>query len=92
MESVHKLPAFPVKPELLHINLDQRSKGKPGGVCEAQQSVDPLEQVINREGLYGGALCILTPAKNLSQHCTLRYDAGCPGDAPLRFGSEVCLS
>ena len=57
-----------------------------------RQMVDPLEPAMNRGGLCGGALCMFDSGKNLSQHCTLRYDASCPGDAPLCLKcSEVCI-
>lgn len=74
-----------LKLEQLHFELDHRSKGKLGAICMKEQTVDPLERAKNRGGLCGGALCMFDSGKNLSQHCTLRYDAGCPGDAPLRL-------
>jgi hypothetical protein len=71
-----------LKLELKHIDLDHRSKVNLGVICIKRQMVDVLEQAKNRGGLCGGALCMFDSGKNLSQHCTLRYDAGCPGDAP----------
>ena len=34
---------------------------------------------------------MIDSSKNLSQHCTLRYDASCPGDAPLRLNAVKCV-
>ena len=75
-----------------HINLDHPARDNSGAICIEQQLVDRLEQIKNRVDYAEEHCACLTPAKNLSQHCTLRYDASCPGDAPLCLKcSEVCI-
>jgi hypothetical protein len=80
-----------LKLEQQHVDLEHRSRDNLGAICIEQQLVDPLEPTKNRGGLCGEALCMFDSGKNLSQHCTLRYDAGCPGDAPLRLNAVKCV-